>query len=69
MSPEVSSRIAAIRQRAVEGTATDEECREAIRLMREDRRAAYKTSDTSRRKAAKAAIPDADALTDELANL
>lgn len=69
MSPEVASQIAAIRQRDAEGTATPEDYKLAIRIMREDRRGAQRASDSSRRKTAKAAIPDADSMLDELGGL
>ncbi len=43
-SPEVASRISHLRMKATEGTITLEEQKEAIRLLREDRRRAAESS-------------------------
>lgn len=43
-SPETTSRIAALRAKCVDGSITAEELREGVRLMREDRFAAVKSS-------------------------
>lgn len=63
---ETQSRLAALRQRAIEGTLTKEEMKQAIIMLRADRVSAVKSSDASKRKAAKAAIPSADDMLKEL---
>lgn len=68
-SPETLSRIAILQQKCAEGTVTVEEMREAVLLLRGERRTAATASETSRRKTAKAAIPDADSLLNELEGL
>lgn len=66
MSPELQSKIALWRQKAIDGTLTQEEMKEAIVALRGDRRSAAHASDKSRRTKAKAAIPSADDLLSEL---
>ncbi len=66
MTPETNSRIQILRQRARDGTLTEADMAEAIRMLRGDRQSASIASDTSKRKAAKAAIPDSDSLLREL---
>lgn len=66
MNPEVQSQIATWRQKAAEGTLTIEEMRQAIALIRGDRRGAATASEASRRKAAKKEIPSAEDLLKEL---
>ncbi len=68
MSPEVVQQISIIRQKMVEGTATVEELRDAVQMMREDRKAgaALPSGSSSRKKMAKAAVPSADDMLDEL---
>lgn len=68
-SPETLSRIAILRQKAADGTASLEEMREAVRLLRGDRRAAATSSESSRRSKAKAVIPNADDMLGELEGL
>ena len=51
MSPELQAKIALWQQKALAGTLTLEEQREAIRLMRADRITASVTTKTSRSKA------------------
>lgn len=70
-SPELQSKIATWRQRAIEGTLTLEEMKEAITAMRQDRVGASYASEgaATKRKAAKAAIPNADDLLSELQGL
>lgn len=68
-SPELQSKVAVWRQRAVEGTLTREEMREAIALLRQGRVGAAIASETSRKKSAKAAIPTATDLLAELDGL
>lgn len=65
-SPELQSKIAVWRQRALEGTLTQDEMREAVKAMRGDRLAAASASENSRRKVARAVVPNADELLGEL---
>jgi hypothetical protein len=69
MTPELQQRLINLRGKAVDGSLSIEEMKEAVRLMRGDRASAVKNSDSSRRKMAKAEIPDADSLLDELGNI
>jgi hypothetical protein len=66
VSPEVTARLAQIKQKSVDGTATLEDYKEAVTLMRGDRQGAAMASETSRRSKAKAAVPSADSMLDEL---
>lgn len=66
MSPEVAARIVALRAKAEDGTATLDEMREGVRLMRADRVSAAVVSEKSRRTKAKAEIKSADDMLDEL---
>ena len=68
-TPETLQRISQLRAKAVEGTLTLDEAREGVALLRQDRKSAAASSDTSRRARAKAAIPHADDLLDELGNI
>jgi len=68
-SPETLARIAEWRAKALNNTLTVEDMREALRTMRGDRAGAAFASDASRRKKAKAEIPDAQSLLDELGEL
>jgi len=65
-SPEVQSKISIWRQKALEGTLTLEEMKEAIVILRGGRVSAAHASEGARRKTAKAAIPSADDLLAEL---
>lgn len=65
-SPETQARLAVLRQKATDGSITEEEMQEGIRLLRGDRIGAQIASDTSRRKKATVAIPSADDLLNEL---
>ncbi|MDE2097542.1 MAG: hypothetical protein KGL39_09875 [Patescibacteria group bacterium] len=69
VTPETQAKIAIWRQKAVEGTLTVEEMKEAIHLLRAGRIGAHIASDTSRRKKAKADIPSADDLLAELGDI
>lgn len=69
MTPEVMSKIAIWRQKAVEGTLSSDEMKEAILVIRGDRRSAAHASDGARKKAAVKVIPSADDLLDELGGL
>ena len=66
ISPELSAKIAVWRQKSLDGTITIEEQREAVRLMREGRLAAAQASSVSKRTKAKAEVPSADDLLNEL---
>ncbi len=66
MTPELNSRIQIWRQRSRDGTLTEADMAEAIAALRGDRQGAAIASDTSRRKAAKTAIPDAESMLAEL---
>lgn len=68
-SPEIQGNIAVWRQKAIEGTLTDEELRQAILIMREGRIGASIASDASKTKKAKAIIPSAADLLSELEGL
>lgn len=62
ISAELQQRIAIWRQRAATGDLTLEECQEAVRMLREGRMEAAKAAQSTKRAAAKKAIPDADTL-------
>jgi hypothetical protein len=66
ISPELQQKIAGWRQKALDGTITIEEQREALKLMREGRLAAAQASAAGKRAKAKAAVPNADDLLSEL---
>ena len=68
-SAETLSRIAQIRAKIADNTATLEEVKEGIILLRQDRKSAAGSSDTARRAKAKAAIPSADDMLAELGGL
>lgn len=65
-SPDLQSRIAVWRQKALDGTLTVEDQREAIAAIRGERKSAAATSEQSKRTKAKAAVPDAKALLGDL---
>lgn len=69
MTPEMSHKITYWRQRQADGLMTLEDYREAIRLMRQDRKAAETSGATSKRAKAKAVIPAADDMLSELEDL
>lgn len=66
MSPEVTMQIQIWRQRAREGTLTQDEMREAIKLMRADRVSAAETSAKSKAKKAPTAVVSGDDLLKQL---
>lgn len=66
ISPETQARIALFRQKAVEGTLSREDMKEAILLIRGDRRNAAAASDGARRARAKTEIRPAEDLLKEL---
>jgi hypothetical protein len=69
LSPELQSKISVWRQKALDGTLTIDEMREAIVLMRQGRMSAASASEQARRTKAKAAVKSADELLSELTNL
>lgn len=72
MSPDVQARIVILRQKAIDGTLTQEEMREGIILMRGDRKAAaasVASSGAKRTAKAKAEIKSADEMLDELGKI
>ncbi|HWV45753.1 MAG TPA: hypothetical protein VN039_07015 [Nitrospira sp.] len=69
MSPDLTSKITLWRAKAVEGTLTLEEMKEAIQLLRGERVSAAQASDKARRTKAIKAIPTADDLLKELGEL
>lgn len=66
MSPELQSKIATWRAKAVNGTLSPEEMKEAILALRADRVGAAVASAASKRTKAKAEIPSADDMLSEL---
>lgn len=68
MQPETQGRLAILRAKAVDGTLTLEEMKEAVVMMRGDRASSVRNSDSSRKAKVKAAIPSADAMLNELGN-
>lgn len=65
MTPEVASRIATWRQKALEGTLSIEDMKEAILAIREGRRGAATASEAARKRAKKE-IKSAEDLLSEL---
>lgn len=68
-SLETQSELARLRQRAISGELTQDEMKKAIIMLRADRVSAVKNTEAGKRKAAKAAIPDADTMLNELEGL
>lgn len=68
-SPETLAEIAQLRAKCADGTATKEDMVRAVKLLRGDRRAAASASESSRRSKAKAVIPNADDMLNELEGL
>ena len=68
-SMDTLTKIAIWRQKAVDGTLTTEEMKEAILVLRGDRRGAAIASDKARKAKAGVAIPTADDLLAELGGL
>ena len=66
ITAETQAKIAQFRAKSAEGTLTLEEMREAVLLLRSDRRSAQHASDNSKRKVARAEIKSADEMLDEL---
>lgn len=65
-SIELQAQIAVWRQKAIDKTMTVEDYRAAILAIRGERKSAAVASEQSKRKAAKAAVPDAKALLGDL---
>lgn len=65
-SPEEQSRIAVIRAKNEAGTATIDDFKEFVRICRQGRQTSLTSAATSRARAAKAAIPNANDLLDEM---
>ena len=66
---DMMTKIAVWRQKAIEGTLSIEEMKEAIQALRGDRRGAAIASDKARKAKAGTAIPTADDLLAELGDL
>ena len=69
LSPETQAKVQLWRQKAREGTLSQEDRREAIQLLRQDRIGAAQVSTASRAKKAPKAPINADDLLSELENL
>lgn len=69
ISAELQAKIAQWRLKAIEGTLTREEMAEAVTLLRGDRVAAAKSTDSARRTKAIKVIPSAADLLDEIGDL
>lgn len=69
MTPELQSKITHWRAKAVAGTMTADDMREAIAALRADRVGAAVASKTSKAAKVKAPAPDASSLLDELEGL
>ena len=69
MTPEMQSKIAMWRAKAIAGSLTEAEMTQAIKELRADRYGAATASDTAKRKKAQAVIPDADDLLKEIGEL
>ena len=72
MAPEVLAKIATVRQKMIEGTATLEELREAVTLMRGDRKIATTSLPAGGKRSAakpKAQIGSVDEMLNELGNI
>jgi len=66
LSPETIERIAVLRQKSRENTLTQEEMREAINLMRNERLTAHATSATSKARKSTAAAKKGPINSDDL---
>jgi hypothetical protein len=69
MSPELAQKVAVWRQQAKDGTLTVEQYKDIIASIRGDRKTAAVASEQSKRAKAKAVIPDAKALLNDLQGL
>lgn len=68
LSPEVSAKLGLFRQKAVAGTLSIEEMREAIQILREDRMRAAST-DSAKRTRARKEVKSAEELLSQLDGL
>lgn len=68
-SLELQSKLAIWRQKAIDGTITQDELKEAVIAMRGERVSAHSASDTARRKRTIMAVPSAEDLLAELDGL
>lgn len=66
MTPEIQAKMAIWRQKIADNTMTEGEMLEAVQVLRAGRLRAAAASDTSRRAKAKAEIPSADDMLNEL---
>lgn len=69
MSPELSAKIDLWRSKATANTLTTEEMKEAVALIRGDRKNAASKSETATRKRATREIPNADDLLEQLGKM
>lgn len=71
LSPELQAKVMIWRRKAIEGTITDEEMREAVDILRQGRLTAAQSAaaSSSRTKAKAKAIVSADSILDELKGL
>lgn len=69
LNPEQQQRLSILRSRQDSGEITLEEMREAVLILRQGRVSAQAASDSSKRKKAAAAIPNADDMLNELEGL
>jgi hypothetical protein len=69
MSPELQSKIAIWRQKAINGNLTADEMKEAITALRQDRVGASIASTTSRASKAKAPAPNVGDMLSELEDM
>lgn len=65
MTPEVQAKISIYRQKALDNTLTEDEMRDAVRILRAGRTSAA-TAAAKSKASAKAAIPNADDMLAEL---
>jgi len=66
VSLELQIKLTEWRRKAADGTITLDEMKEAVLLVRQGRVAAAQASATAKRKVARAVIPSADELLDEI---
>lgn len=66
MNPELQTKMAAWRQKAVDNTLTIEDMREAINMLRAGRKSAAVASESSRRTKARKVVKTADEMLSEL---
>ena len=69
MNPEINQRIALLRGKIADGSITEEEMKEGVKILREGRISAAYSAEATKRKKAIAAVPAAADMLDELENL